>query len=187
MDALAKKDITEKCGIYSSFHGNEEEVKPFSLQLATRKFLPDNPLLFLASLLHHYQQQLQPLPAAARMPILIPPPAIPHLWAICPWLPVPSGSILLAISSLPCRDAGPFHQMQPGWRWRSLPPAEVLKVGHRLFLSANKPYHSQQKKKKKLLNTLNFIITGHWVSNLSWPCLPTFYPLANFFLSSHFL
>lgn len=183
MDTLAKKDITEKCGIYSSFHGNKEEVKPFSLQLATRKFLPDNPLLFLASLLQHYQQQLQPLPAAARMPILIPHIAIPHLWAICPWFAC-SLRLNLTFSSLPCREAGPLP-LDAIWMEVEITStmAEVLKVCHKLFLSANKPYHSQ---KKKLLNTLNFI-TGNWVPSLSWPFLPTFYPLANFCLSARFL
>lgn len=107
MDALAKKNITEKRGINSSFHGNEGEVKPFSLQLATRKFLPDNPLLFLASIQQRYQQQRQPLPAAARMPILIPHTAIPDLWAIRLWLPVPQAQSYLPSPACPAGRQAP--------------------------------------------------------------------------------
>lgn len=54
---------------------------------------------------------------------------------------LPLGLILLAISTLSCREADAFHQVQPGWTWRSSSaPVETQKLCSRLFSSANKSF-----------------------------------------------
>lgn len=52
---------------------------------------------------------------------------------------LPLGLILLAIPTLPFGEADAFHQMQPGWTWRSSSaPVKMQKLCRGLFWSDNK-------------------------------------------------
>lgn len=52
---------------------------------------------------------------------------------------LPLGLILLAISTLPFGEADAFHQMQPGWTWRSSSaPVKMQKLCRGLFSSDNR-------------------------------------------------